>query len=182
MEKETETDKESDSSTREDGAYARRMSAFVSRFSRVTSAQGVPDPSSDDLGLFNLSSETRRSQTARGQLTTRYRDPISTLDSSRSRSQQSDSSRQHQLAFRSVLACASAQGVPDSRSDDLGLFNLSSQTRRSQTARGQLATRSARWTARIPDLSTQTARNNISSRSDQFQLTVHLFGGPFNPT
>ncbi|WZY98066.1 hypothetical protein YC2023_070395 [Brassica napus] len=31
--KATETDKESDSSTREDGAYARRMSAFVSRFS-----------------------------------------------------------------------------------------------------------------------------------------------------
>ncbi|KAF3579866.1 hypothetical protein DY000_02032038 [Brassica cretica] len=49
--------------------------------------------------------------------------------------------------------------VPDPSSDDLGLFNLSSQTRRSQTA-----------------------RDNISSRSDQFQLAVHLFGGPFNPT
>ncbi|KAL0772208.1 hypothetical protein Bca101_037359 [Brassica carinata] len=36
------------------------------------------------------------------------RDPISTLDSSRSRSQQSDSSRQHQLAFRSVPACGSS--------------------------------------------------------------------------
>lgn len=34
--KATETDKESDSSTREDGAYARRMSAFVSRFSGVS--------------------------------------------------------------------------------------------------------------------------------------------------
>nr|VDD52676.1 unnamed protein product [Brassica oleracea] len=39
-----------------------------------------------------------------------------------------------------------------------------------------------RWTARVPDLSNQTARDNISSRSDQFQLAVHLFGGPFNPT
>ncbi|KAF3487476.1 hypothetical protein F2Q69_00055444 [Brassica cretica] len=76
----------------------------------------------------------------------------------------------------------SAQGVHDPNSDDLGLFNLSSQTRRSQTARGQLATRSARWTARVPDLSNQTARDNISSRSDKFQLAVHLFGGPFNPT
>ncbi|KAF3560164.1 hypothetical protein F2Q69_00014315 [Brassica cretica] len=36
----------------------------------------------------------------------------------------------------------------------------------------QLATRSARW----------TARDNISSRSDQIQLAVHIFGGPFNPT
>ncbi|KAF3553853.1 hypothetical protein F2Q69_00014424 [Brassica cretica] len=53
----------------------------------------------------------------------------------------------------------STQGVPDPSSDDLGLFNLSSQTRRSQTA-----------------------RDNISSRSDQFQLAVHLFGGPFNLT
>ncbi|KAF3490323.1 hypothetical protein F2Q69_00054876 [Brassica cretica] len=86
---------------------------------------------------------------------------------------------------------SSAQGVPDPSSDDLVLFNLSSQTRRSQTARRQLATqsarrqlatRSARWTARVPDLSNQTARDNISSRSDQFQLAVHLFGGPFNPT
>ncbi|KAF3588531.1 hypothetical protein F2Q69_00030696 [Brassica cretica] len=77
---------------------------------------------------------------------------------------------------------ASTQGVPDPSSDDLGLFNLSSQTRRSQTARMQLATRSARWAARVPDLSNQTARDNISSRSDQFQLAVHLFGGPFNPT
>ncbi|KAF2574617.1 hypothetical protein F2Q70_00001019 [Brassica cretica] len=77
---------------------------------------------------------------------------------------------------------ASAQGVSDPSSDDLGLFNLNSQTRRSQTARGQLTTRSARWTARVPDLSNQTARDNISSRSDQFQLAVDLFGGPFNPT
>ncbi|KAF2530685.1 hypothetical protein F2Q70_00028986 [Brassica cretica] len=77
---------------------------------------------------------------------------------------------------------SSAQGVPDPSSDDLGLFNLSSQTRRSQTARGQVGTRSARWIARIPDLSNQTAHDNISSRSDQFQLAVHLFGGPFNPT
>ncbi|KAF2558884.1 hypothetical protein F2Q68_00017515 [Brassica cretica] len=66
------------------------------------------------------------------------------------------------------LMISSAQGVPDPSSDDLGLFNLSSQTRRSQTARGQLATRSARWTVRVPDLSNQTARDNISSRSDQF--------------
>uniref|UniRef100_A0A0D3DS05 Uncharacterized protein n=1 Tax=Brassica oleracea var. oleracea TaxID=109376 RepID=A0A0D3DS05_BRAOL len=50
------------------------------------------------------------------------------------------------------------------------------------TARGQLATRSARWTVRVPDLSNLTARDNISSRSDQFQLAFHLFGGPFNPT
>ncbi|KAF3529732.1 hypothetical protein DY000_02042421 [Brassica cretica] len=57
----------------------------------LCSAQGVPDPSSEDLGLFNLSSQTRRSQTAR--------DP---------RSQQSDSSRQHQLAFRSVPARGSS--------------------------------------------------------------------------
>ncbi|KAF2566143.1 hypothetical protein F2Q68_00026020 [Brassica cretica] len=66
----------------------------------TSSAQGVPDPSSDDLGLFNLNSQTRRSQTAR--------DPISTLNSSRSQSQQSDSSRQHQLAFRSVPARGSS--------------------------------------------------------------------------
>ncbi|KAF2568265.1 hypothetical protein F2Q68_00024844 [Brassica cretica] len=46
----------------------------------------------------------------------------------------------------------------------------------------QLATRSARWTARVPNLSNQTARDNVCSRSDQFQLAVHLFGGPFNPT
>ncbi|KAF3524342.1 hypothetical protein F2Q69_00050199 [Brassica cretica] len=77
---------------------------------------------------------------------------------------------------------ASAQGVHDPSSDNLGLFNLSLQTRRSQTARGQLANRSARWTARVPDLSNQTARDNISLHSDQFQLAVHLFGGPFNPT
>ncbi|KAF2534701.1 hypothetical protein F2Q70_00033598 [Brassica cretica] len=77
---------------------------------------------------------------------------------------------------------ASAQGVPDPSSDDLGLFNLNSQIRRSQTARGQLATRSARWTARVPDLSNQTARDYISSCFDQFQLAVHLFGGPFSPT
>ncbi|KAF3596096.1 hypothetical protein DY000_02020065 [Brassica cretica] len=64
------------------------------------SAQGVSDPNSDDLGLFNLSSQTRRSQTAR--------DPISTLDSSCSPSQQLDSSRQHQLAFRSVPARGSS--------------------------------------------------------------------------
>ncbi|KAF3598570.1 hypothetical protein F2Q69_00037841 [Brassica cretica] len=37
-------------------------------------------------------------------------------------------------------------------------------------------------TARVPDPSNQTARDNISSRSDQFQLAIHLLGGPFNPT
>uniref|UniRef100_A0A0D3DN25 DDE Tnp4 domain-containing protein n=1 Tax=Brassica oleracea var. oleracea TaxID=109376 RepID=A0A0D3DN25_BRAOL len=62
--------------------------------------------------------------------------------------------------------CNRAQGVPDPSSDDLGLFNLSSQTRRSQIARGQLATRSARWTARVPDLSNQTASDNTAHVPD----------------
>ncbi|KAF3538238.1 hypothetical protein F2Q69_00020440 [Brassica cretica] len=57
-----------------------------------------------------------------------------------------------------------------------------STSARKQDDLRQLATRSARWTARVPDLSNQTARNNISSRSDQFQLTVYLLSGPFNPT
>ncbi|KAF3560168.1 hypothetical protein F2Q69_00014318 [Brassica cretica] len=57
-----------------------------------------------------------------------------------------------------------------------------STSARKQDDLRQLATRSARWTARVPHLSNQTARDNISSRSDQFQLAVHLFGGPFNPT
>ncbi|KAF2614805.1 hypothetical protein F2Q70_00008436 [Brassica cretica] len=74
----------------------------------ASSAQGVPNPSSDDLGLFNLSSQTRRSQTAR--------DPISTLDSSRSQSQQSDSSRQHQLAFRCSTLGGSEQRPASDRS------------------------------------------------------------------
>ncbi|KAF3526724.1 hypothetical protein F2Q69_00049858 [Brassica cretica] len=34
----------------------------------------------------------------------------------------------------------------------------------------------------IRQLATTSARDNISSRSDQFQLVVHLFSGPFNPT
>uniref|UniRef100_A0A0D3ADY1 Uncharacterized protein n=1 Tax=Brassica oleracea var. oleracea TaxID=109376 RepID=A0A0D3ADY1_BRAOL len=57
-----------------------------------------------------------------------------------------------------------------------------STSARKQDDLRQLATRSTRWTSRVPDLSNQTARDNISSRSDQFQLAVHLFGGPFNPT
>ncbi|KAF3508830.1 hypothetical protein F2Q69_00008634 [Brassica cretica] len=57
-----------------------------------------------------------------------------------------------------------------------------STSARKQDDLRQLATRSARWTARVPDPSNQTAHDNISSRSDQFQLAVHLFGGPFNPT
>ncbi|KAF2546465.1 hypothetical protein F2Q70_00022833 [Brassica cretica] len=123
----------------------------------TASAQGVPDPSLDDLGLFNLSSQTRRSQTAR--------DPISTLDSSRSRSQQSDNSRSDQFqlalqlkAFLILAQTISACSTPARKQDDLR----------------QLATRSARWTARVPDLSNQTARENISSRSDQFQLALQL--------
>ncbi|KAF3589470.1 hypothetical protein F2Q69_00030948 [Brassica cretica] len=123
------------------------------------------------------------SRTARGQLATRsarWTARVPDLSNHIARDNISSRSDQFQLAVH--LFGASAQGVPDPSSDDLGLFNLSSQTRRSQTARGQLATRSARWTARVPDLSNQTARDNISSRSDQFQLAVHLFGGPFNPT
>ncbi|KAF2573942.1 hypothetical protein F2Q70_00004980 [Brassica cretica] len=57
-----------------------------------------------------------------------------------------------------------------------------STSARKQDDLRQLATRSARWTAHVPDLSSQTARDNINSRSDKFQLVVHLFGGPFNPT
>ncbi|KAF3602485.1 hypothetical protein F2Q69_00037939 [Brassica cretica] len=125
---------------------------------------------SDDLGLFNLSSQTRRSQTARGQLATRsarWTARVPNLSNQTARDNISSRSDQFQLAVH--LFGASAQGVPDPSSDDLGLFNLSSQTRQSQTAR-------------VPDLSNQTARDNISLRSDQFQLAVHLFGGPFNPT
>ncbi|KAF3499139.1 hypothetical protein F2Q69_00043641 [Brassica cretica] len=57
-----------------------------------------------------------------------------------------------------------------------------STSARKQDDLRQLATRSARWTAHVPDLSNQTARDNINSRSDKFQLVVYLFGGPFNPT
>ncbi|KAF3526791.1 hypothetical protein F2Q69_00047472 [Brassica cretica] len=71
------------------------------------------------------------------------------------------------------MGSPSAQGVPDPSSNDLGLFNLSSQTRRSQTACGELATRSARWTARVPDLSNHTARVPISSSSRFISLVVH---------
>ncbi|KAF3610265.1 hypothetical protein DY000_02049715 [Brassica cretica] len=68
---------------------------------------------------------------------------------------------------------ASAQGVPDPSLDDLGLFNLSSQTRRSQTARDPISTL---------DSSRSRSQQSDNSRSDQFQLAVHLFGGPVNPT
>ncbi|KAF2549454.1 hypothetical protein F2Q70_00020102 [Brassica cretica] len=101
MEKETETDKESDSSTREDGAYARRMSAFVSRFSRL------------QLKAFLILAQT-------------------------------------------ISACSTSAR----KQDDLRQLADSSQH--------VIATRSARWTARVPDLSNQTARDSISSRSDQF--------------
>ncbi|KAF3496915.1 hypothetical protein DY000_02052773 [Brassica cretica] len=60
----------------------------------TASAQGVPDPSSNDPSLFNLNSQTRRSQTAR--------DPISTLDISRSRY------KQGQQAIRSCSAHGSS--------------------------------------------------------------------------
>ncbi|KAF3504277.1 hypothetical protein F2Q69_00043886 [Brassica cretica] len=63
----------------------------------------------------------------------------------------------------------------------LTILACSTSARKQDNLR-QLATRSTRWTARVPDLSNQTARDNISSRSNQFQLAVHLFGGPFNPT
>ncbi|KAF2598033.1 hypothetical protein F2Q68_00010296 [Brassica cretica] len=61
------------------------------------------------------------------------------------------------------------------------MISACSTSARKQDDLIQLATRSARWTARVPDLSNQTARDNISSRSYQFQLAVHLFCGPFNP-
>ncbi|KAF2585648.1 hypothetical protein F2Q70_00037393 [Brassica cretica] len=73
-------------------------------------------------------------------------------------------------------------GVPDPSSDDLGLFNLSSQTRRSQTARGQLADSSrpdqhvgqlAFPISAIRQLATTSAHVPISSSSRFISLVVH---------